>query len=60
MSLPGTTDNSREPTSESLPFPGHTGLEGTYLWGDSLTPTQRHLRDFRLARERFLSRGTIR
>lgn len=57
---PGTTDNSPEPTSESLPFLGHTELEGWSLQAESHILTPRHLRDFRLARERFLSRGTTR
>lgn len=57
---PDTTGNSLEPASESLPFLGHTELEGRSLWGEFLMPAQRHLRDLRLARERFLSRGTTR
>lgn len=43
-----------------LPFLSHTDLAGRTLWSEFLTPANGHLRDFRLARERFLSRGTTR
>lgn len=37
MGPPGTTDNSLEPTSESLPFPGHTEREARTC-GVTLSP----------------------
>lgn len=36
----GTTDNSLEPASGSLPFLGHTELQGGSLWGGFLMPPQ--------------------